>query len=270
MRITKIDRATFLGAVIAGVCVITGYCLEGGVIAQVLQPTAALIVLGGTAGAVLIQFPFAMVRLAFASLLDTLIRAEVPRSATLADLERFCSQARRQGVLSLDSRLLLIEDPFLQKSLTLAVDGFAAEEIRRIMELELNHQDERDAGLVRVIEAAAGFSPTMGIIGAVLGLVQVMQRITDLGAIGKGIAVAFVSTLYGIGVANLFFLPLAGKLKIRLRERQLTREMMLEGVLSIVEGVNPRELRERLRSFSMEAATPVTAAQARKPEMAAR
>jgi chemotaxis protein MotA len=269
MRISRFDRGTLVGAVVAGVCVIAGYRLEGGVVAQILQPTAALIVLGGTVGAVLIQFPFSTVRLAVRCLIEAQFRAEASRSQSLADLERFCAQTRRQGILSLDSRLLQIKDPFMQKSLTLAVDGFAAEEIRRIMELELNHQDERDAGLVRVIEAAAGFSPTMGIIGAVLGLVQVMQRITDLSAIGKGIAVAFVSTLYGIGVANLFFLPLAGKLRIRLREEQLTREMMLEGVLSIVEGVNPRELRERLRSFTMEHAVQAPGLKSPKPEMAA-
>ena len=135
----------------------------------------------------------------------------------------------------------------------LAVDGTEPQEIRKIMELELDNQGEHEDHLPRVFESAGGFAPTIGIIGAVLGLIQVMQHLDDISEVGRGIAVAFVATIYGVGSANLFLLPASGKIKIRIRQEQIRREMMLEGVISILEGMNPRMLETKLQSFFAEA-----------------
>jgi len=140
----------------------------------------------------------------------------------------------------------------VKKVLMLAVDGTEPQELRKIVELELDNQSEREERLPQVFESAGGFSPTVGIIGAVLGLIQVMQHLDKIDEVGRGIAVAFVATIYGVGAANLLFLPAAGKLRIRLREEQVQREMVLEGMISILEGMNPRMLRTSLRSFLAE------------------
>jgi chemotaxis protein MotA len=157
--------------------------------------------------------------------------------------------ARRYGVVALDSELAAIADPFMKKVVMLAVDGTEPQELRKIAELELDNQCEREERLPQVFESAGGFSPTVGIIGAVLGLIQVMQQLDKIDMVGRGIAVAFVATIYGVAAANLFLLPAAGKLRIRLREEQVQREMILEGVISILEGMNPRMLQISLQSF---------------------
>ena len=151
--------------------------------------------------------------------------------------------------MSLDSELGTIRDPFLKRVLMLAVDGTEPQELRKVVELELDNHCEREEYLPQVFESAGGFSPTVGIIGAVLGLIQVMQQLDKIEMVGRGIAVAFVATIYGVGAANLLFLPAAGKLRIRLREEQVQREMVLEGLISILEGMNPRMLQTSLRSF---------------------
>jgi chemotaxis protein MotA len=160
--------------------------------------------------------------------------------------------ARRYGIVSLDAELGAIQDPFMKKVLMLAVDGTEPQELRKIVELEMDNQCEREERLSQVFESAGGFSPTVGIIGAVFGLIQVMQHLDKIDEVGRGIAVAFVATIYGVGAANLLFLPVAGKLRIRLREEQVQREMVLEGAISILEGMNPRMLRAALGSFLAE------------------
>ena len=164
----------------------------------------------------------------------------------------FAQKARREGIVSLDADVEKIDEPFLKKSLMLAVDGTEPAELRTIMDLELNNRAEHDENIPRVFESAGGFSPTIGIIGAVLGLIQVMQHLDNISEVGRGIAVAFVATIYGVGAANLFFLPAAGKLKIRNRAEQLRHEIILEGVISILEGMNPRMLETKLLSFISE------------------
>jgi chemotaxis protein MotA len=165
------------------------------------------------------------------------------------NLLHYAYKARKEGILSLDAELAKIQDPFLKESLMLAIDGVSAPDLRRMMELQLDYRGEKDARIPKVFEAAAGFAPTIGIIGAVLGLIQVMQHLQDISEVGRGIAVAFVATIYGVASANLLFLPWAGKLKIRLREKQVLQEMMLEAVLSIIDGVNPRALEMQLGRF---------------------
>ncbi len=157
----------------------------------------------------------------------------------------FANKARKQGIVSLDADLPAIQDPFLRKSLMLAVDGTEPQELRKMMQLELDNQAERGQHS-QGLRIGRRIFPTIGIIGAVLGLIQVMQHLDNIDEVGKGIAVAFVATVYGVGAANLFFLPTSGKLRIRIREEQVVREMTLEGVISILEGMNPRMLEAKL------------------------
>ena len=243
------DRSTFGGILIALLGIGCGLMLEGGKLAQVIQPTAALIVIGGTLGAVMVQFPLPVVLQAFFQLKDVFMNPESESDVLVQNLLRYAYKARKEGLLSLDTELAKIQDPFLKESLMLAVDGVNATDLRKMMELQLDYRGEKDDRIPKVFEAAAGFAPTIGIIGAVLGLIQVMQHLQDINEVGKGIAVAFVATIYGVGSANLFFLPWAGKLRIRLRERQVTQEMTLEAVLSIIEGVNPRALEMQLSRY---------------------
>ncbi len=244
-----IDRGTLFGVLLATSGVVSGLMLDGGTLSQILQPTAALIVLGGTLGAVMIQFPLLTLLDTARALHHALFESRTVTSELIEQLAGYCTRARRLGMLSLDAELEEIEDAFLQRALTLAVDGVNPVELRTILELELLQLEERDEQTPRVLEAAGGFSPTLGIVGAVLGLIQVMQHLDNLGEIGRGIAVAFVSTFYGIGVANLLLFPLAGKLRIRFRERQIMREMMLEAVTALLEGLSASALRQRLEPY---------------------
>jgi len=233
--------------------IILGLLLEGGNVSQILQPTAAMIVFGGTFGAVLIQFPLPVVIGAFKKLANVFFETKEDGQRWIAELINCANKARREGIISLDAQLATIQQPFLRKSLTLAVDGTEPQELRKMMDLEMTNQAERHDRFPAVFEAAGGFSPTIGIIGAVLGLIQVMQHLDKIDDVGRGIAVAFVATIYGVGAANLFFLPAAGKLKIRIREEQIVQELLLEGVVSILEGMNPRMLETKLLGFLSEA-----------------
>ena len=248
------DKASWSGVALGLGGIVGGLLLEGGNVAQVLQPTAALIVFGGTAGAVLIQFPLPIVVNAVRRLAEVFLQPKHNPDQMVQGLVKYANRARREGIVSLDSELKNIKDPFLQKSLMLAVDGTEPQELRSMMELELQNQADHEDKIPQVFESAGGFSPTIGIIGAVLGLIQVMQHLDKIDEVGRGIAVAFVATIYGVGAANLFLLPAAGKLRIRIREEQLLREMTLEGVVSILEGMNPRMLESRLLGFLAEGA----------------
>jgi chemotaxis protein MotA len=244
-----VDRASWLGLVVGISGILGGLLLEGGHLTQVIQPTAAMIVFGGTAGAVLIQFPLKVVFGAGKRLAQVFVEPKHDPQQMIQTLVKFAKQARRDGIVSLDSSLPGISDPFLKRSLLLAVDGTEPQELRKIMELDLDNQAEEEEKIPQVFESAGGFTPTIGIIGAVLGLIQVMQHLDKIDEVGRGIAVAFVATIYGVGSSNLIFLPCSGKLRIRIREEQILREMILEGVISILEGMNPRMLENTLQAF---------------------
>ena len=247
------DKSTIGGIILALAGILAGLIIEGGKISQVLQPTAAMIVLGGTIGAVMIQFPLPVVLGAAKGLVNVFLdRGQAP-DALIKELVGYANRARKDGIVSLDAQLATIKDPFLKKALMLAIDGAEPEELRKMMELELDNQEEHGERLSQVFEAAGGYAPTVGIIGAVLGLIQVMQHLEDIAEVGKGIAVAFVATIYGVGLANILCLPWAGKLKIKFREEQVLREMKLEGVISILEGMNPRMLETKLMGYSARA-----------------
>ncbi len=243
------DTSSIFGVLIAVGGIIAGLLFEGGSIGQILQPTAALIVFGGTMGAVLLQYPLKTVVAAFRKLARVFTAPHKANTSYIRQLIDYAYKARRGGVVSLDAELEGIRDPFLRQALMLAVDGTEPAELRRIMQVALNSSAEADDRLPAVFESAGGFSPTIGILGAVLGLIQVMQHLDNITEVGRGIAVAFVATIYGVGAANLFFLPAAGKLRLRHQEEHQRHEMILEGVISILEGMNPRMLEIKLNGF---------------------
>jgi chemotaxis protein MotA len=243
------DKSSFAGLSLAVIGILAGLLLEGGNLGQILQPTAAMIVFGGTIGAVMLQFPMQTIVAAFQQLLSIFWSKQETGESMLKQILVYANKARRSGVVSLDQDLSVVTDPFLKQALMLAVDGTEPSELRKIMELELNNQSEKEERVPAVFESAGGFSPTIGIIGAVMGLIQVMQHLDKMDEVGRGIAVAFVATIYGVGAANIFFLPAAGKLRLRVREQQLRREMLMEGVISILEGMNPRMIEIKLNSF---------------------
>jgi chemotaxis protein MotA len=247
------DFASFCGIALAVVGILAGMMLEGGNITQITQPTAALIVVGGTMGAVMLQFPMNIFLGAIKAIVKVFLHKGSNGEAILKQIVTFANKARRSGIVSLDADLSAVVDPFLKQALMLAIDGTEPSEVRKIMQLELDNKSEIEEKIPAVFEAAGGYSPTIGIIGAVLGLIQVMKNLANIDEVGRGIAVAFVATIYGVGLANILCLPAAGKLKFRHREEQMIKEMILEGVISIIEGMNPRMIETKLRTYLFDA-----------------
>ena len=246
------DKSSIIGVLLAIAAIVAGLLLEGGSLRQILQPTAAMIVFGGTLGAVMLQFPLPILLRAFKRVTRVFLRQKKDGDQALKQIIEFANKARRSGIVSLDQDLNRIHDPFLKQAIMLAVDGTEPSELRKIMEIEIEKRAEDEERVPAIFESAGGFSPTIGIIGAVLGLIQVMQHLDKIEEVGRGIAVAFVATIYGVGAANLVLLPSAGKLKLHIQEERVHKEMMLEGVISILEGMNPRMIEIKLQSFLAE------------------
>jgi chemotaxis protein MotA len=246
------DLGTLLGICMGLAAIMAGFSYEGGSIIQILQPTAAMIVFGGTLGATLISFPMATFKRSLADLIHLFRDSENEPNGVIDDMVRFSHKARREGIISLEKDAESIQDPFFKKAITMALDGTDPRELRQAMECELQNMDERGEHSARVLEAAGGFAPTIGIIGAVLGLIQVMQHLDNISEVGSGIAVAFVATIYGVACANVFLLPAAAKLKFKHRQIIIVKEMMLEGVLGIIQGENPRLIEGKMMSFMEE------------------
>jgi chemotaxis protein MotA len=175
---------------------------------------------------------------------------KVEMSGMIEQVIGFATKARKNGLVSLEAEAFAIEDPFLKKALTLAVDGTDLQEIRKMLELEIELEEHHAEAEAKVFECAGGYAPTVGIIGAVMGLIQVMKNLANIDEVGHGIAVAFVATVYGVGVANLFFLPAASKIKARIHDEVQRKELILEGVSGIVEGLNPKLIRIKLEAYS--------------------
>jgi chemotaxis protein MotA len=243
------DLATLGGLVLAIGGIMTGLLMEGGKVKDVQQFTAALIVLGGTIGAVMVTTPMGVLARAARQLVSVFFAHTPSRSDLIDEIIEYATVARKKGIVSLEQQAAAIGDPFLRKALTLAVDGIEMNQIRSIMELEITILEQDGDAEAKVWEAAGGYAPTVGIIGAVLGLIQVMKNLANIDEVGRGIAVAFVATVYGVGCANLFFLPAAAKMRARLQAAVRIREMMLEGVLAIVEGLNPKLIRTKLQAY---------------------
>jgi len=243
------NKSLLGGIAIAILGLALGLYFDGGKVGQMLQPTAALIVFGGTLGSVLVQFPFSVVMQAAKQLKIVFVSVEDPASKLLEDIMRYALRARRNGLVSLDPELEHVTDPFLKRAMTLAIDGTHSAELRQTMELEMDLEADTEDMVPKVFEAAGGFAPTIGILGAVIGLIQVMQRLQNIEEVGKGIAVAFVATIYGVGSANIFFLPFAGRVKMLMQRKQVLRELMLVGVISLVERTNPMVLEAQLAAY---------------------
>jgi chemotaxis protein MotA len=235
-----------------------GLILEKGQIQDITQGTAALIVFGGTLGAVMVTTPLAILLRAFKRAGSLFVERQQSFHLIIDDLIAYASKARKNGIVSLEQESEAIPDPFLRKALNLAVDGTDLQELRNMMELEIGLSEQAGEAEAKVYEAAGGYSPTIGIIGAVMGLIQVMKHLEDIKEVGHGIAVAFVATVYGVGAANVFFLPAGGKLRARMHETLLVKELMLEGVIGIVEGLNPKLLRTKLEAYTRHQPQPKT------------
>jgi chemotaxis protein MotA len=261
----RIDLATVAGILVAFAGILGGLILEKGDIADIAQATAALIVLGGTCGAVLVTTPMPVALRAVRALRSILFEESGGAAEIIAKLIQFSTEARKNGIVSLEQEAARITEPFLRKAMSLAVDGADLQELRRMMEVDIAVMEQNGEAEARVWEAAGGYAPTIGIIGAVLGLIQVMKHLEDIRLVGHGIAVAFVATVYGVGSANIFFLPIASKLRARLREAVLIREMVLEGVSGIAQGSNPTLVRIKLESFSPPPAKPKEGKKTSKP-----
>jgi chemotaxis protein MotA len=248
----RVDFATLAGIALALTGIIGGLVLEKGSVQDIAQVTAAMIVLGGTFGAVLVTTPMRVMWRAVRALGGIFFEQANPASAVIDEIIRYATKARKNGIVSLETEAAAIPDPFLRKALNLAVDGTDLQELRKMMELDIDLGEQRAEAEARVWEAAGGYAPTIGIIGAVLGLIQVMKHLEDIREVGHGIAVAFVATVYGVGSANIFFLPAASKLRARIRDRGVLKEMVLEGVTGIVEGLNPTLIRMKLEAYDPE------------------
>jgi chemotaxis protein MotA len=258
------DLATLAGIAVALSGILGGLLLEKGNIQDVAQTTAAMIVLGGTLGAVLVTTPLSIFLRACRGLGSAFLEPGSSTPETIETLIQYATKARKNGIVSLEAETAAIHDPFLRKAVNLAVDGTDLQELRKMMELDIALSEHTGEAEARVWESAGGYAPTIGIIGAVMGLIQVMKSLEDIKAVGHGIAVAFVATLYGVASANIFFLPVANKLKARMRAATLRKDLILEGVVGIVEGLNPTLIRLKLEAYRQEPLKPVKA-KAEKP-----
>jgi chemotaxis protein MotA len=248
-RKSSLDIGSVVGLTVAILAILGGQALEGGSVNSILQSTAAIIVLGGTFGACMLQFPLAVAVASFKAVIRVFREPKANNREVIKEIIRLANKARKEGVISLEADAEKIADPFLKKALTMAMDGVEPKVLRETMELEIENLEEETEQPIKFWQAAGGYSPTIGILGAVLGLIHVMENLTDPSKLGGGIAVAFVATVYGVGLANLVYLPMAGKLKLKSRAHLVAKEIMLVGVISILEGENPRLIDDKLRSF---------------------
>lgn len=250
-RKRHLDFGSALGLLLAAGGILGGFMLEGGKpFEQMMGLSAALIVFGGCLGATMVANPLRLVIEAFRQTADVLFEEDSSEEALIDQLVTYAIQARKEGVVSLESEAQAIEDPYFRKTMMLAVDGTDLQELRNMMELESDVLERTRNRAAHVYEAAGGFAPTIGIIGAVLGLIIVMGHIDDMSKVGHGIAAAFVATIYGVGSANILFLPAAHKIKMRAKVERDRQEMILEGVTGIIEGLNPKLVRMKLESHS--------------------
>lgn len=240
---------SMIGMVLALVALLAGAVLKGAGLHALLSWAALMIVVVGTLAAILVQTPARVMRRAF-TILPWVFRSPVPNRRAIIDrMVEWSTLARRQGLLGLEPMLDAEKDEFIRRGLQLVIDGSEPEAIRSILETELESREAADLRAARVFEGMGTYAPTLGIVGAVLGLMSVMQNLSDPQKLGTGIAAAFTATVYGIGLANLFLLPVASKLKTAALALSHVREMVIEGMIAIAQGENPRHIDYRLQSY---------------------
>lgn len=243
------DYLSLIGIILGLLAIIFGQYLEGGHITALINGPALLIVIGGTFGAVMLQSPTNVFLRAMRISFWTFFAPKIRFEEGIDKIVSWSNIARKEGLLGLENVEDREKDPFTQKGLQLLIDGSEPESIRGILDVDISTREHFDNQAARVFESMGGYAPTIGILGAVLGLIQVMGNLSDPGKLGSGIAVAFVATIYGVGSANLLFLPMAKKLKSIVHHQTLYKEMIVEGVASIAEGENPRNIEIRLLGF---------------------
>jgi chemotaxis protein MotA len=246
------DLGSLLGILIGVGMILGGNLIEGGKLGQIAQPTAAMIVIGGTVGATMIQYPLKTFLRAMASIRSVFQEPPNHAAKIIEEIVGYATTARKDGIVALENVAGNASDPFLARALMMAVDGADSAAMRDGLEAAIGQMEEQGEDVAKVFETAGGYSPTIGIIGAVLGLIQVMSHLSDIAKVGEGIATAFVATIYGVSFANLLCLPVGGKLKLRTREMVATKMLIVEGALAIQEGMNPKLVRERLSSLQHE------------------
>jgi len=243
------DIFALLGLIIGMGAIIVGNIIEGGTTAHLIQAAAAMIVFGGTAGATMLSYPLKDLRTAIASLRTVFSRKARNHLLIIEDSVNILVQARRMGLIALQPQIMQIEHAFLKKGLNLVVDGMPPKMIRDILDQEIATYETKMRRSAKVFESAGGYAPTIGILGAVLGLIQVMSNVADPSKIGSGISVAFVATIYGVGSANLVFLPIAKRIISLMKEDIYMMDLVIEGVLGVESGINPFFLRAKLNAF---------------------
>ena len=243
------DKISFFGLALGLTAIVLGQLLEGGHITSLLQPTAFIIVAGGTLGAVMLQSPFRVFMDGMRMLRWIFVPPLVRHEDLIAEATAWSHVARKEGLLALEGRIQNMSDPFMRRGVQLLVDGIEPDRLREVLEVEIDSAENQMKLGARIWEAAGGYSPTIGILGAVLGLIHVMENLADPSLLGAGIAVAFVATIYGVGFANLVFLPISKKLMAHIGSITSQREMLLDGIIGIANGDNPRLIESRMRSY---------------------
>ena len=243
------DLSAFLGVLIGVVAIVGPLFFESNSISVIIQPSAALIVFGGTFGAALVNFSFSTIKEAFKESSKPHFDDKENIKMVASQIIELANIARQEGTLIIEGLISTIEDSFLQKSLQLSLDTNNGEALKEILISEIELEEEKALVNPHVFEVLGGYAPTFGIIGAVIGLIQVMSNIANPALLGYGISTAFVATLYGVGAANLIFLPIAGKLKMRIREKMILKKLIIEGVLSIHKCENPIITKEKLFAY---------------------
>jgi chemotaxis protein MotA len=244
-----LDTGIIIGIVVAFAMILGGNVLEGGHLSSIVNAPAFMIVIGGTVGAVIVQFPLPIVKQTMGALSKLMKPPHHDPEKILEQIVDFAQRARKDGILALEKVASEAHHPFLAKGIMMAVDGSDSNAIRATLEVVISQDEAHQENSAKVLEAGGGYCPTIGIIGAVLGLIHVMSNLSDINKVGTGIAGAFVATIYGVAASNIFFLPLAGRIKVRLHEETQLMELMLSGVLAIQEGLNPKLVRERLSAY---------------------
>lgn len=249
------DILSLLGLVVATAAILGGQWLEGGHVGSLVQATAFVIVTGGTLGAVMLQVPLPVFVLGARMSRWAFRPPPMEYARLIRRIVEWSTIARRGGLLALEPRAQAVSDRFEQRGLQLLVDGAEPEVLRDILERDIDTWEQAHRAGAQVWESAGGYAPTIGILGAVMGLIHVMENLTDPSRLGEGIAVAFVATIYGVASANLLYLPIAGKLRAHVAREVKRREMVIDGLVGIASGDNPRVIEGRLEGYLAEGET---------------
>ena len=248
-RRNPVDKLSVFGLLIGLLALVGGQILEGGHIGSLVQPTAMLIVVGGTLGAVMLQSPYPIFLRGLKMLRWVYFPPQMEYAPIIRQISGWSQITRREGLLALENSMRGVKDEFTRKGLQLVVDGADSEKLYDILNVDISTYEQELKASAKIWEAAGGYAPTIGILGAVLGLIHVMENLSEPSKLGAGIAVAFVATIYGVGLANLVFLPVSSKLKAHIQRLVQQREMIIDGLAGIANGDNPRLIESRLQGY---------------------